>query len=172
MSAYNRFVRIDLARLTTVHPALPEEIAIYLVFCAVIALQRRHTPGVQLAIDLAGTPCDGTLEWSARDDDDEHGDRLHIVEHGAYAVALTLVHEAFGWTELRRLQRGEAADWLLADSQGRRVALEVSGTDTGDELQRLQQKLIQARRATGVELRSACVIAFGPPSSGVAFVRS
>ena len=165
-------MRINLARLTTVHPALPEEIAGYLVFCAVVALQRRHTSGVQLAIDIAGTACDGILEWNAGDHSDEHGDRLHIVEHGAYAVALTLVQEAFGWTELRRLQRGEAADWLLSDPQGRLVALEVSGTETDEGSRRLQQKLDQASGASGVAVRSACVIAFGPPSSGVAFVMS
>jgi hypothetical protein len=65
------------------------------------------------------------------------------------------------------LQRGEYADWLLDDPGGGCVALEVSGTDDGDALGRMREKLAQVTRCVAAPTRVACVVRFVEPVATV-----
>jgi hypothetical protein len=86
-----------------------------------------------------------------------------ITEDAAEAVALAMVHENGGWTVLRRMQRGDFADWLLLDADGREVALEVSGVDKVDTGQRrLKTKIRQVRRSPA-DRKAAAVVELKPP---------
>jgi hypothetical protein len=137
-------MKLDLTRLREVHPLLPENTAAELVHRAGLALQRRHQPGVSFTAVVDEIMTTGTIDWSACSPDDaELLDRHRVTEDGAEAVALSLVHAELGWTVRRRLQRGEHADWLLRDDRRGLVALEISGTDDGDDAARMKEKLLQ-----------------------------
>jgi hypothetical protein len=106
-----------------------------------------------------------TLVWEKRPAADAlQLDYHRVTEDGAEAVALALVHSSRSWVVLRRLQREEHADWLLRETTSRRlVALEVSGTDEGDEDARLSAKLAQVAQSTAARKRAACVVGFLAP---------
>jgi hypothetical protein len=163
-------VELDLARLKEMHPRLPLSIASAFEHRAAIALRRRqHEPGVTLAVAIESTTGSALLRWRpVPAGDEEQLDRHRITEDGAEAVALALVHVAQGWVGLRRLQRGESADWLLKDRDDRRIALEVSGVDGPHDSQRLADKLEQVIRATFADVKSACVVAFLTPAASLA----
>ncbi|MBI4703393.1 MAG: hypothetical protein HY744_19950 [Deltaproteobacteria bacterium] len=155
---------IDLDGLRDRHPLLPENLAHYLAMAAALALQRRHRPPVQLPTRICGKAAVTSLSWQWQPR--EHAlqlDERRATEDGAEAVALALVHEALSWTVVRRMQRRTAgcADWLMQDGRDQ-VALEVSGTDTGDVDARLRQKLEQAARS-GRRRFGACVVRFADP---------
>lgn len=163
-------VRVDLALMKRMHPQLPASTAADIVFRAGLAFQRRgHEPGVELAYADDLSPSSAELFWEVSDTaGSPQVDQLRVTEDGAEAVALALTHVARRWVVRRRLQRGESADWLLIDSDGHLVALEVSGIDGAPERRRLTQKLAQVAKADGRFQRSACVVAFGPPSAVLA----
>lgn len=156
---------IDLGRLREMHPLLPEHTAQEHVHRAALALQRRHEPGVRLELVLDGGGSEAELRWPAyANDDAEQLDDHRVTEDGAEAVALAVVHAHHGWTVLRRLQRGDYADWLLAvPGTQKRVALEVSGTDDGDDSARMREKLVQVLRCRAGSRRAACVVRFVEP---------
>lgn len=152
------------------HPLLPASTAIEYGHRAAVGLERhRHESGVRLAAVIEAEAREGRLYWAGSSPPDaEQLDTLRVTEDAAEAVAFTLVHVARGWVVRRRLQRGEAADWLLHDSASRPVALEVSGIDTGDVADRLRLKLDQVRRATLVNQRAACVVELATPHATLA----
>lgn len=114
---------------------------------------------------------EAVLEWTvAPAEDHARVDRHRVTEDAADAVSLVLVHVAHGWVVRRRLARGEAADWLLADPGNGLVALEVSGIDKGVIRDRLREKLRQAGRATAAPRRFASVIELGTPRAALAAV--
>jgi hypothetical protein len=156
--------------LKKMHPLLPAATAIEYGHRAAVGLERhRHESGVTLAAVIETEAREGRLYWTGSfSRDAEQLDTLRVTEDAAEAVALALVHVARGWAVRRRLQRGEAADWLLQDSDSRLVALEVSGIDTGDVADRLRLKLGQARRATLVNRRAACVVELATPHATLA----
>jgi hypothetical protein len=63
----------------------------------------------------------------------------------------------------RRLQRRESADWLLRSDAGW-LALEVSGTASGNPIARLEEKKLQVARCSLPADRLAIVVAFDRPS--------
>jgi hypothetical protein len=52
---------------------------------------------------------------------------------------------------------------LLLDQEGRRVALEVSGTDEESVEARMREKLMQVAKCTAGRTRAACVVRFLEP---------
>ena len=157
-------------QLKSMHPLLPASTAAEYGHRASVGLERHdHKTGVALVTLSEGTALDASLHWTSPTAGDlEQLDHHRITEDAAEAVALVLVHEARGWVVRRRLQRGEAADWLLQDPEARLVALEVSGIDAGDEADRLRIKLEQVRRATVASQRVACIVELSTPRATVA----
>jgi hypothetical protein len=157
-------MKIDLDHLRIRHALLPEELARDLGLHAAVALARRHTPGVRIEVRVMLEQYSPTLSWSVRSKSDaEQLDQERVTELGAEALALAFVHATRGWVVRRRLQRGEYADWLLTDAKGRRIALEVSGTDDGDARGRMREKLEQVAACVAAPRRVACVIKFLEP---------
>lgn len=164
-------MRLDLERLRDVHPSLPEEVAAEFALKAALALQRRHAPGVVARVSVGAESQQATLHWNVRKTNDAMQlDYQRVTEGGAEALALSLVHASRGWVVVRRLQRGEHADWLLREPATRKlVALEVSGTDAADGVARMAQKLEQVGRSK-VRVRAACVVGFLEPHAALELV--
>lgn len=142
---------MDIDALQRLHPGLPGWRVGELTGYAAIALQRRHRPGKTLALTLGGKPIAEMLTWSPRSganmvDDDRATDA------GAEGVALTIVGHHRKWRIERRLtsRRGKReADWLLYDPEaGKKIVLEISGTDEGPFEARVREKRGQIRLAT------------------------
>src|SRR5277367_4346592 len=107
-------MRIDLEQLKAIHPRLPRTTAQEYVHRAALALQRRHAPGVEMAVTSGEERTRVTLAWSRRSNvGAEVLDGHRVTEDAAEAVALGLVHAAHRWVVCRRLQREEYGDWLL-----------------------------------------------------------
>jgi len=163
-------VRLDLMQLKTMHPRLSALTAAQYGHRAAMGLERhRHESGVALQTLIERATHDASLHWvlSLFSDTDQL-DRHRITEEAAEGITLALVNVALGWVVRRRLQRGEAADWLLEDREARLVALEVSGIDKGDDSGRLRDKLDQVRRATVADCRVACVVELATPRATMA----
>ena len=158
-------MKIDLEELKAHHPRLPRTTAQEYVHRAVLALQRRHAPGVEMRVTSGRENMHATLEWSRRSSvGAELLDWHRVTEDAAEAVALGLVHAARGWVVCRRLQREEHGDWLLYDDARRAfVVLEVSGTDDGDPDARIAVKLAQVAMSPVADVRAACVVRFVEP---------
>jgi hypothetical protein len=141
-------VDLDLAALREMHPVLPFDVALVMVGRAALALERNaHRPGVGLSLDLERILSRALLSWPAAELNhiDQH-DHNRITEEGAEVVALVLAHRYRSWQLVRRMQRGDRADWLLADLRDgvqQEVALEISGVDRGSIMARLSEKLSQ-----------------------------
>jgi hypothetical protein len=160
-------MKLDLETLRERHPRLHPEHAADLGLHAAVALQGQgHAPGARLVARIAGVAKDATLSWKPRADDaHETLDPKRLMEFGAEAVALALAHEARRWSVVRRLPEGDSADWLLRDEGGALVALEVSGTDTGDAEVRMRAKLAQVAKNEDGKTLSACVVRFEEPAA-------
>lgn len=65
--------------------------------------------------------------------------------------------------QVRRLQPGESADWLLENDAGERIVLEISGTDDGPFYPRVRQKRGQAALASARGLPAVSVVRFLEP---------
>lgn len=152
------------------HPLLPTATAVEYGHRGAVGLGRHgHAPGVALATRLDRQKRNARLHWASPPPADaQQLDRQRVTEDAAEAIALTLVHVARGWVVRRRLQRGEAADWLLHDPQAQLVALEVSGIGEGADPQRLRKKLEQVRGATIAQQKAACVIELPIPQATLA----
>jgi hypothetical protein len=163
-------MELDLMQLKAMHPLLPASTAAEYGHLAAVGLERHlHQPGVSLAALIEKETPTASSHWiAAALGDIDQLDQHRITEHAAEGVTLALVNVALGWVVKRRLQRGEAADWLLQDPDSRLVALEVSGIAEGDGAARLREKLDQARRATFANLRAACVVELATPRAAVA----
>lgn len=161
---------LDLHRLNEMHPLLPPSEAAGYAYRGALALQRGgHAPGVATTVDDCGTPVGTTVGWVGVDPSGEgQVDRISITEDGATAFSLAFLSVARGWTVELRLQRFQFGDWLMIDSAGDYVALEVSGIE-GDYLPgRLREKLDQVRKVPFCDARFASVVAFGAPQAALA----
>jgi hypothetical protein len=163
-------VTIDLDALVALHPDLPDEVAGMMAFGAAIALQRRHAPGVALAVSLAGAPLEEDLVWRARDS--KTADKLddkRATEDGAEAITLGVVgRHRPRWRLVRRLQSrlAERADWLfVVEPGGVPVVLEISGTDAGSIGGRETQKRAQATSSNAAARAATCVVRFLDPKA-------
>jgi hypothetical protein len=155
-------MRLVLHHLYSMHPKLQgSDLARY----GGLALQRAgHTSPVTAGVVHDGLESTAGIEWlsenlSALDVLDSN----RVTEDGAEAVALTYVNAKAGWIVKRRLQRFERGDWLMQNKVGS-MAVEVSGTATGDPLARLE---VKKRQVAGCSLpveRLAVVGAFAKPS--------
>jgi hypothetical protein len=165
-------MHIDLALLKEMHAKLPADVALVLVGRAALALERNgHASGVTVSLDLEPAAMSGMLSWPGVDltKIDQH-DQNRITEDGAEAVALVLAHRHRSWRIVRRMQRGEHADWLLEHNgdRGRElVALEVSGVDQGSIASRLTEKLRQVAKTIDVDQRWAGVVGFEEPRAAL-----
>jgi hypothetical protein len=82
---------IDLEDVANLCPGLPAESAGPLAFRAVVALQRRHKPGVSLTGTMRGQSLHETLKWRERPTDlAPMEDFNRSTEEGAEALALAL----------------------------------------------------------------------------------
>jgi hypothetical protein len=168
-------VDLDLAKLREMHPVLPFDVALVMVGRAALALERNaHKPGVSLSLDLERILSRALLSWPAAElsNIDQH-DHNRITEEGAEVVALVLAHRYRSWQVVRRMQRGDHADWLLADVREgaeQEVALEISGIDRGSITARLSEKLSQVGKNTDADQRWACVVGFEEPMAALRFI--
>jgi hypothetical protein len=158
---------IDLDDVAGLCPGLRSESAEPLVFRAVIALQRRHQPGVQLSGSLRGEELREELSWRERPAHlAEMEDFNRVTEEGAEAIVFALTGQRCGWKVKRRLQSrlSEGADWLMASGTGE-VIVEVGGTDEGDLDALYVRKVSQARGASWPKRtqRAAGVVRFVEP---------
>lgn len=166
---------LDLAKLREMHPVLPFDVALVMVGRAALALERNaHKPGVSLSLDLERILSRALLSWPAAElsNIDQH-DHNRITEEGAEVVALVLAHRYRSWQVVRRMQRGDHADWLLADVREgaeQEVALEISGIDRGSITARLSEKLSQVGKNTDADQRWACVVGFEEPMAALRFI--
>jgi hypothetical protein len=130
---------------------------------------RRHRPGVRLTGQTPEGNIDEELRWRERAAEvAAHEDINRVTEEGAEAIALFLACSNGSLKVERRLQSrlAEGADWLLRDrSTGRRVVLEVGGTDEQDLAALLERKIAQARRSpfSSRGTPAACVVRFLEP---------
>jgi hypothetical protein len=156
-------MKLALQDLRTIHQVLRDrssELAKY----GALALQRAgHLSPVRAHIEHDDRIADASIEWQIQDLNVVLAlDQNRITEDGAEAVAVCYAHGRGGWLVKRRLQRGEYADWLM-QSNGQWLALEISGTVTGDAYARLRAKREQLSRCTLPAERWAVVIAFEQP---------
>lgn len=145
-----------------------------LAFRAVIALQRRHQPGIELSGTMRGQDLREALKWTERPAELAHMEDFNrVTEEGAEALALALAGRRCGWSVKRRLQSrlSEGADWLMV-SGASEVIVEVGGTDDGDLEVLYRRKVSQAQGASWPKrtTRAACVVRFVEPK--VLFWRS
>ncbi|WP_434041898.1 MULTISPECIES: hypothetical protein [Sorangium] len=140
---------IDLEDVANLCPGLPAESAGPLAFRAVIALQRRHRPGVSLTGTVRGQSLHEALKWKDRP---PHLARMEdfnrSTEEGAEALGLALAGRRCGWRVKRRLQSrlSEGVDWLMVEGT-RQVVVEMGGTDEGDLEALYKRKVSQAQAA-------------------------
>jgi hypothetical protein len=158
---------IDLDDVANLCPGLHAESAKPLAYRAVMALQRRHRPGVELSGTMQGNGLPEALKWEERPAALAHlEDFNRVTEEGAEALSLALTGRRCGWSVKRRLQSrlSEGADWLMA-SGARRVIVEVGGTDDGDLEALHRRKVSQAQEASWPKqtVRAACVVRFVEP---------
>ncbi len=164
---------LDLTQLRALHPKLAPVQAEAYAHRAGLGLGRHgHQPGKRIALRLNGGALTATLEWKpGRMSDAEQLDRHRITEEAAEAIALALVAKVREWVVVRKLQQGEAADWLLHDRNSAPVVLEVSGIDKGTERdiqERLRAKLDQALRSPVAGQKVACVVELAKPRAFLA----
>ncbi|MEO5726297.1 MAG: hypothetical protein ABI134_04270, partial [Byssovorax sp.] len=117
---------IDLDALVKLHPDLPDEVAGMMAFGAAIALQRRHEPGVVLAVSLAGEPPEmEELVWKKRAAEAANKvDEKRATEDGAEAIALGVLSQYRPrWRLVRRLQSGLAEGSWEAQEAYREVSI-------------------------------------------------
>lgn len=141
-----------------------------LCFRAIVALQRRHEPGVVLEASVQGNIIQEELRWRTRLAGlDQAEDFNRVTEEGAEALGLALASRHRSWTLVRRLQSrmSEGADWLMRDRSNKLVALEVSGTDEGNLTGLLSTKLRQAQSSPWARKgkAAACVVRFLEPKA-------
>ena len=165
---------IDLDDVAGLCPGLHAASAEPLAFRAVIALQRRHQPGVKLSVTMRGKDLREPLKWKERPAELAQMEDLNrVTEEGAEAIALALAGRRCGWSVKRRLQSrlSEGADWLMV-SGACKVIVEVGGTDDGDLDGLYRRKIKQAQQASwpARAARAACVARFVEPK--VLFWRS
>ncbi len=162
---------IDLDQLRHSHPGLPAGVAEALATYAAIALERRHVPGVELALSIDGARSSEPMTWRPRNAADARMvDARRATEDGAECIALLLASRHRRWRIVRRLQStlGEGADWLMEDPESkRRVVLEISGTDDGPFDRRVRQKRTQAALAERFGSPATCVVRFSDPKASI-----
>jgi hypothetical protein len=164
---------LDLRRLRDMHPLLAVNTALEYAYRAAIGLGRHgHVPGASWKASLDDDNHEGNLQCStAEPDEGRQLDYIRVTEDAAEAIILALVSVARGWVVRRRLQRGEFADWLVADKDNNFVALEVSGIDVVDVgKRRLREKVAQVRQSVAAPRKAACVVELGPPRFRLATV--
>lgn len=165
-------MKIDLKKLREMHPQLPGDVAVAMLVRAALALQRNgHATGGGVSLQLERAVSQGWLSWTHADMATiELHDYNRITEDGAEAVMLAVMHKHLEWRVVRRMQREEYADWLLArTAEGSReiAALEVSGVDRGSIASRLTQKLAQVAKSIDVDQRWAGVAGFEEPIAAI-----
>lgn len=158
---------IDLDAVADLCPGLRAESAEPLAFRAVMALQRRHRPGVKLLGLWRGEDLREAVQWRARPAQlAQMEDFNRVTEEGAEALALALTGRRCGWRVKRRLQSrlSEGADWLMVNG-ATKVIVEVGGTDEGDLEALYRRKITQAQGASWPKgtARAACVVRFVEP---------
>jgi hypothetical protein len=165
-------MEINLAELREMHPRLPEDRVLMMTVSAALGLQRNgHVSPVDASLEVEQVATRGMLAWPGSDLAHlEQHDFNRVTEDGAEAVVLALAHRARGWRVVRRMQRGEHADWLLEEiGEGacQRVALEVSGVDRGGLANRLTEKLAQVAlcNSDDVDQWWAGVVGFEKPEA-------
>jgi hypothetical protein len=161
-------MELDLSRLREMHPNLSLSTALEYENRAAVGLARHgHASGTRLHVVIDDQPRQDRLHWrEAPPSAHLHLDFNRVTEDAAEAVAMVLVHASRGWTILRRLQRREKGDWLLADAHQHHIALKISGVDgidTGDR--RLREKMQQVAQSKIRGLKAACVVELTPPRS-------
>ena len=159
-------MELDLGHLKDMHPLLPLSTAREYAYRAAVGLERHgHEPGATLTFRLDAEEGKANVRWPlVAGDGIAQLDFIRVTEDAAEAITLALVHVTRGWTVRRRLQRGEAADWLLIDGDKTLVALEVSGVDTRDIRQRrLKEKAGQVGRCDLEATKVASVVELQPP---------
>lgn len=162
---------LNLDDLRLMHPLLPASSAAHYAYLTSVSLDRHgHSSGASLQVSMQTTAFVASLHWlSSKAEDRVQLDLNRTTEDAAEGIALTVVGVAKGWKILRRMQRGEHADWLLSDpSSNSSVALEVSGIDGMDRGgQRMRQKTLQVGKCVLGKVKAACVVELSVPRSKI-----
>ena len=130
-----------------------------------LAFQRAgHVSPTQIEINHNKLQAKAEIEWMTQQMNVlEVVARDRVTEYGAEAVALAYVHAKAGWVVKRICRRGESADWLMQSGRAW-LALEISGTASGDALSRLAEKMKQvAQCSLPTNEQLAIVVAFDRP---------
>ena len=116
------------------------------------------------------------LDWETLDPsaEDTHADQRYCTEHGAYALALLVVHHYKPWQKLERSVQGTGFDFWLGYGSGplfqQKVRLEVSGIFQGtssDIAARLAEKLRQADTTNQQLQKLAIIVEYSGPEARV-----
>ena len=95
-------MKLDIEPLKEIHPMMPAETAAERAHLGALALQRHHESGVIAQVRFESASHEATLHWTQRPATDaDQVDPRRMIEDGAEAVALSLVHAARGWVVLR-----------------------------------------------------------------------
>lgn len=162
-------MHLDLSTLRLRHARLPISTALEYAHRAALGLERAgHTPGCRIELDIEGHVAEGSLSWPERTDlrDLALLDAQRVTEDAAEALGLLVVNEAQRWCVVRRLQRYESADWLLARGAAggeETLALELSGKAAGDLQPRLRDKLEQVSSCPLGDWKAAVVVGLAAP---------
>lgn len=160
-------MEIDVRRLRELHPDLDDELVVYLMRCAALALGRvGHRSGVEArTLFVAELVVDRWWWEEAPPAARAMYDEQRVTEEGASAIALVIAAVRRGWWVDRRLQTHQRGDWLLHDPSGTRpIRLEVSGVGTGRVGARVARKKRQVTREGSVEGQPwVCVVEFASP---------
>jgi hypothetical protein len=160
-------MKLELHRLTEHHPKLQAHPIRYAQFGALALHRAKHAQPASMAIHDAAKKATSEVTWQHPTEPllTSFLDDNAITEHGAEAVALAYVHASGAWQLKRRVQRGEAADWLLQRGPDA-LLLEVSGLAHGTTAQvqaRLRTKITQVHGATLPAAKLAVVVGFESP---------
>ncbi len=154
---------LALHELFSMHPDLGQLDFVDWPKAGALALQRSgHVSPAQTDIHHDKVKSTANIEWLRQTPDSlKMIEPLDLTEAGAVAVALAYANCSAGWVASRRMRQGEFADYLLENTSGCSLALEISGTIDENPQTRLNTKLNQLARCTlEVDFRLAIVVAF------------
>jgi hypothetical protein len=166
---------LKLQELATGLPAITPAFGACLAEAAVCLEGNGHNNGVELLVsgDFTGR---FKLYWPDVTQQMRRcwNDYEVTTEHGAYAIAILLIHELTQFTLIERSFKGTGIDYWLGDKDDpflrQKARLEVSGIREGNQSaikRRLNVKLNQITRSGGMLPTYIVIVEFSQPTSQV-----
>lgn len=172
---------LPIADLAGRHPGLTKALGETYTEAAGVCLSRHHQSPATLSIDAHGDLSECTAEWFEPDERTLRAwaNEIDATEAGAYGVSLAAIEMTGGYVAVSRAQTLTGADYYLAPAESAFddleacLRLEVSGTDTGNQLaikQRLKAKISQAAKGSSNLPAIASVVGFQERTVAIATV--